>query len=350
MKSEVLVSVLMPAFNAAAFIDLSIESVVNQSYSNWELIIVDDGSTDSTYKKIDSWRQSDERVRVYVNDKNEGLGFATNRALKNAKGVFIAKLDSDDIASPDWIETRIEHLLNDPKLIAVTGSRVFIDNNNNRVKAVYEKYEPVTVCWKLIFGNPVVHPGIVFRAQTLSEYKNIRYLEDWELWSRLILQGGIRVVNDYRIQYRIHSGNTSSKLGSNKAELLPVIKEIVTRQTCSYFNMTLDEETIWYLYRDRNPFIGEANKILTSLQILENLFQKFVDYRGIETLSKDEYLQLKISFWDQVIHVVRLGKIRPHVLIKIYKNIPLNLFELLKNPYNRKVGSKLVYTVIKLLS
>lgn len=111
IQNEPLVSVITPAYNAERFIGETIESVLAQTYSNWEMIIVDDASTDRTVEIVQSYVKRDERIKLYQLEKNSGSGVARNRAMDLAKGSFIAFLDSDDLWMPEKLEKQITFML-----------------------------------------------------------------------------------------------------------------------------------------------------------------------------------------------------------------------------------------------
>lgn len=102
-----LVSIIMPSYNTAKYISAAIESILNQTYENWELIIVDDCSTDNTDEILTEYAKKDSRIRYYKNEKNSGAAVARNRALRQAKGKWVAFLDSDDLWEKDKLEKQI---------------------------------------------------------------------------------------------------------------------------------------------------------------------------------------------------------------------------------------------------
>lgn len=342
-----LVSIIMPAYNVGNYIDTSIQSVVCQTYSNWELIITDDGSKDKTWTIMQEWALKDSRIRIFKNDTNRGLGYTTNNCLQYSTGSFIAKLDSDDIALPKWIETRMNYLIENPKLIAVTGSRIVIDEKGKHIKTLFEGSSPIAVKWRLIFGNPVVHPGIVFRKKVGMQYNaTLKYFEDWELWTTINSFGDIEIINDHTIKYRIHSNNTSSRLGDKFNDFMPIIEEIVTKQTLKYFNEKVETSLIWYCYRDRQKFSGDAEKISIAIAEVFRLFNMFL-LQNKSAISERIKEELEIALWDEICHLMRLGKSSNKLLWKIYTSFPINFASLLFNQQGRVLLAKLLFLVCK---
>lgn len=337
------VSILMPAYNAEKYISQSIKSVVEQVYSNWELIIVNDGSKDHTLDIAKKWSDIDPRIRVLCNDINQGLGFATNRALQNAKGKFIAKLDADDLAAKDWLSSRVQYLFEHPALVAVSGSRLLINDKGRKLKKLNEAFLPEAVSWRLIFGNPVIHPGILFRSFDGIQYSDIRYLEDWDLWSQLICKGGIEIINDHRISYRVHSHNTSASI--RKEVFLPVIGEIVNRQLSGFTDIRLQPEMAWYLYRDRPSFRIERARLNEAARILIELFSKFL--QAHPEMEERVLRQLKLSFWDELLHLMRSGKIDWKLIAGSARTFGLSLSDLAGDRLGRYIAAKAVYLCLQ---
>ena len=107
-KSNNLVSVITPAYNCAEYIDECIESVLNQTYQNWEMLIVDDKSTDNTQSIVESYAKKDHRIKLFNQEKNAGAAAARNKALELSQGRFVAFLDSDDAWKPNKLERQLE--------------------------------------------------------------------------------------------------------------------------------------------------------------------------------------------------------------------------------------------------
>ena len=124
-----LVSVVMPAYNGEKYIADAIESIINQSYTEWELIIVDDASIDNTLDVIKKYK--DDRISLYINDKNRGISYSTNLAISKSNGKYIALLDDDDIATKDRLLLQAEYLDNHPSIDILGGRAVNIDEYGN---------------------------------------------------------------------------------------------------------------------------------------------------------------------------------------------------------------------------
>lgn len=199
----------MAAYNAAPYIAQSIRSILDQTFDDFELLIVNDGSTDNTVEIVKSF--DDPRIHLIENEGNKGLGFTRNVALKEAKGEFIAVLDSDDIAFPDRLKKQVKHLQANPKL-AVLGSYAYIiDKNGDRTG------ENITVACSsdhlraiLFFSNTFVHSGVMMRASAFREvggYPNHPVAQDYALFVRIGLRYEVENLPEYLVEYRMHDSN-----------------------------------------------------------------------------------------------------------------------------------------------
>lgn len=132
-NSDHLVSVLLPVYNASQFLKDSLQSVKAQTHKNIEIIAIDDKSTDQTYKILKSFKKKDPRIRLYRNKKHYGLAVTLNRAVKKAKGQFIAFMGAKDIIEKERIKTQLEFLLTNPKVVGVGTQCMFIDKKNKNM-------------------------------------------------------------------------------------------------------------------------------------------------------------------------------------------------------------------------
>lgn len=206
-----LITVFMAAYNASSFIGTSIESVLRQSYPHFELLIVDDGSTDNTSEIVR--RFSDPRIRLIENGKNKGLPFTRNVALTEAKGEFLAVLDADDIAFPDRLEIQLEQFKNQPRLAVLGGHAYIIDNNGHRTgESLTPPKSSDTLRVLLLFTNVFVHSTVMMRTAALREvggYPNHPVAQDYGLFARMGLKYEVDNLAKYIGEYRIHDNNIS---------------------------------------------------------------------------------------------------------------------------------------------
>lgn len=205
------VSVFMAAYNAADYIKQAIQSVLNQTFNDFELIIVNDGSTDNTVDIIKSF--DDKRIILVNNDQNKGLVYTRNLALKYATGKYLAIHDSDDISIPTRLEIQVNKLENEPNL-AVIGSRALIIDKNGILTG--EKLDVINgsdyIKSILFFENTFVHSSIMMRTSVFKEvngYETYPGAEDYDIFLRISLLYPLDNLEEYLVQYRIHSTNFS---------------------------------------------------------------------------------------------------------------------------------------------
>lgn len=207
MKSEPLVSVLMPVYNSEKFILESVTSVLNQTFIDFELIIIDDCSTDATLSIIKSI--SDSRILLIEKNKNSGYTDSLNYGISIAKGTFIARMDADDICMPERFAKQIEFLYANPEVI-LCGTAIQI-MGSDRVLKHPVNHEEILV--KLCFGTSFCHPSIMVRKEILVENKydkNFEPAEDFELWTRLAFIGKLSNLDMPLLQYREHPSQISN--------------------------------------------------------------------------------------------------------------------------------------------
>lgn len=181
----------MGVYNASKRISKAINSLLNQTYSDFELIICDDGSEDNTYEVIKNLANFDNRIILIRNPRNQGLALSLNECIKIARGEFIARMDDDDISHPTRFETQITFLNEHPEYAIVGTGRNFYDNNG------------IWGCWTekgerskfdIFLGKSFAHPTVMMRKDALVDVggystKNVGRAEDYDLWCKFYAKG-----------------------------------------------------------------------------------------------------------------------------------------------------------------
>lgn len=217
MKDHGLVSVIMPAYNAEAFIAEAIRSVIQQTYQNWELLVIDDASTDSTLKIIQKYSEKDKRIKIFKNSDNQGTHKARNKGIKAAEGDFIAFLDADDQWKPEKLLKQLEILSSD-NISACFSSYDLISENGQFLEKRVEAL-PVLTYEKLLKANYVGNLTGIYSVKDLGKIycPNIRKRQDWALWLKVIEEGGpMEGIQDSLAIYRVRKNSIST----NKLEML----------------------------------------------------------------------------------------------------------------------------------
>ncbi|HII3823303.1 TPA: glycosyltransferase family 2 protein [Pasteurella multocida] len=224
MENKPLVSVLICAYNVEKYIEEYINAVINQTYKNLEIIIVNDGSSDNTYFLLKKLAEKDNRIKILNFNNHIGIISALNEGLKEIAGEYIARTDSDDITKPDWIEKILTCMQNDPKIIAM-GSylTVLSEENNGSVLANHHKnkvewknpLEHKDIVEKMLFGNPIHNNSMVMRSEIYTKYHLIydpdyHYAEDYKFWLEVSRIGKLANYPESLVYYRLHRNQTSS--------------------------------------------------------------------------------------------------------------------------------------------
>lgn len=210
------VSIVMPCYNSEKYISEAIDSILQQTYANWELIIVDDGSTDGSKNIINKFKQRDERIKVLLNKENKGVSAARNLGIRNCSGQYIAFLDSDDIARAKRLETEVRFLETNKKYGAV-GSQVQVIDLESHI--IGKSSLPVT--WAdlrkiMFFKNPFICSSMMVRKSIIEKYQisfdeHIKIGEDFLFWIELSRYCNILVLKDYLAAYRLNTGGIAHK-------------------------------------------------------------------------------------------------------------------------------------------
>ncbi len=206
------VSVLVTTFNGGKFVLETIDSLLDQTFDDFELIIVDDASTDSTFDLLTAY--NDPRIRLFRNIENLGISRTRNRALAHARGEYVAANDQDDISTPDRLEKEVAFLDQNPRVGLVAAAAAELRGAKRR--SLYKpEMRPHVLAWRLFTRCSIVHSTICFR-RSLAESENIRYepeyhfAEDFVLFHRFSKAGDIVVLPDELVTYREHEASASS--------------------------------------------------------------------------------------------------------------------------------------------
>lgn len=214
MNLSPLVSVLMPAYNREKYIGEAIESVLAQTYTHWELIIVDDGSTDRTAEIVKSYQAKDKRIILYQFAENKGIPYARNQCLALAKGEYLANLDSDDIALPERLEKQVKFMEENPE-VGICGSKyVFIDDKNRKInEAFYMPTENEEIKVNLfLYQAHVFNTTLLIKKRVIKNVKyrlNYNYAQDLKFYADMFHLTKFANLDEILVSYRLHKTKVS---------------------------------------------------------------------------------------------------------------------------------------------
>lgn len=211
-----LISIVMSVYNGSQWLKAAIDSVVQQTYSNWEFIIIDDASSDDSTEIIKSYA-ADKRFQLIKNNIQQGLTRNLNTGIGIAKGEYIARMDADDICLPDRFKKQVEFLSDHTEVSVVSGFVELIDENG--ISLGEWKDDRKANSWKLIkrmlpWKNCIAHPTVMMRNDLFKKYKyneKQKNSQDWDLWLQLAASNIIiEKINEPLLQYRMHSQSVTA--------------------------------------------------------------------------------------------------------------------------------------------
>lgn len=220
-----IISVVMPAYNSEKYIGEAIESILNQTFTDFEFIIINDGSTDNTAKIIKQYAQQDARIKFVNHSKNKGLVGVLNEGLDIATGEYIARMDSDDISLPTRFEKQVKYMDAHPEC-GVLGTWFKTFGKRNTVV----KHPTIIKLLNILSDEHVGHPTVMLRKSIIDKYQfrydtNYKHAEDFELWSRMVLLTEIHNLPEILLNYRWADANISVVHANNQIQNTKKIKQ-----------------------------------------------------------------------------------------------------------------------------
>lgn len=207
------VTVLMPVFNAGEYLHEAIESILQQTFTDFELIVVNDASTDGSDRIVDSYR--DPRIIRITNERNLGASESRNRGIRIAKGTYITPMDADDVSDRRRLESQISFLKGNPDIALVATWGTVIAQNGDLIKQVKIPQNPFLLRWRLLLNNQLIHSSVMVPSRILRNLggynKSFESAEDYELCSRIILDNPIAVIPDFLVKWRCHAKSLGSR-------------------------------------------------------------------------------------------------------------------------------------------
>jgi len=241
INEKVVVSIILPTLNGGSWIFSSIKSVIDQTFSDWELIIISDGSTDNTENVVKSF--NDDRIIYLKNENNLGIQKTLNKGLKKARGKYIARIDDDDKwIDKDKLEKQVEFLDNNPDHVLIGSGVVVL---NEKEEELFRYLLPDTdkkIRNRLLSKNCFVHSAVMFRKQAVdklggySEDFRVKHLEDYDLWLRLGTVGKLANLPRYAVSFMSRDTSISSV---NKIKIFKKIIGLISKYKNLYPNYYL---------------------------------------------------------------------------------------------------------------
>ena len=238
MSNAIKISVIMSVYNGEAYLAEAIDSVLAQSFKDFELIVINDCSTDKTAELLEDYASRDARVKVHTNEVNLRLPSSLNKAISLAEGKYIARMDADDICLPDRLEKQYAFMEEHPDVSLSSCRFMTLKNGVISSGGCGGKTDNESIKALLLVTNPILHPGIIAKADVIRELgydKNFTCTEDMELWSRFVMADQkIEIQPEYLMIYRLHDKQiTETTRERQRGEVVAIQKR--------YYGKLLDE-------------------------------------------------------------------------------------------------------------
>jgi len=327
------VTVLMSVYNAEEFLSKSIESILNQTFTEFEFLIINDGSTDRTSKILQNYH--DPRMKIIDNQKNIGLTKSLNKGLEIARCEYIARQDADDISLPCRLEKQVKYMDSHPK-IGILGTWVeIIDGKNKILKTCREPTQPIDISWKLIFKNCLSHSSIMYRKKIvcdIGKYKeDTMHAQDYDLWSTLNIKNiEFAQIPEILVQWRMQPNNISN-IYDEKQEY--TVRDVIRKNVSQFLGIQirLDLATAFCNLTKSVP-LEDGNLVGEITDLIQRLQKKFVENRN---LTKEESLKINRNVLKRLLSLARVnaGYFPYASLSTLYQTLFINLRVVFMNEF-----------------
>lgn len=311
------VTVLMPVYNGEHYLREAINSILQQSFSDFELLIIDDGSTDSSHEIIKSY--SDPRIRLIKNESNLGISVSLNIGFGLARGKYLARMDSDDICLPDRLARQITFLEEHPK-VGICGT--WVETFGETVSQIFRyPVEPDVIKCEHIFGPMLAHPSVMMRREILAisvtfydpAYKRA---QDFELWVRLSKHTLLANIGEVLLLYRSHHDQVGN---FHKQEQLEFAGKVRLAQLNSLGIIPTEEEFKLHQLISQRQFVAEKE----FLEKTEKWFCKLISANKAEKIfSEPSFSKVLSERWLEI--CAALTELGPWMIMK-YVSSPLTI-------------------------
>lgn len=272
------ISVIMPVYNTEKYLKAAIKSILNQTYKNFELIIVDDNSTDNSYKIAENFAKKDKRIKLVKNKNKKGISGGVNTGIELSTGEYITRMDSDDISLPDRFKKQYDFLQKNKKYNSCSVNLYYIDKKGKRISNSIAKKHKAPYEWLLIAKDPLPNAPIFYSNKIIKE-NNLKYdydfktSEDYNFLKDYILHGGkITLVNEPLYEYRFHNGSiTLNNYNLTFANSLIVIENYIKSISKQKIHKDFFYVTDYKEYKNKGSHIDLKGVI----EYLESLLKEF---------------------------------------------------------------------------
>lgn len=296
------ISVVMSVYNGEKFLKSALDSIVSQTFRSFELVVINDASTDSTPEILRRYAEKDERIKVFTNEKNLRLARSLNKGISLARGKYIVRADADDIFLKNRLEKQFEYMRSHPDSDISFCKYFTLRDGVVSPCAVGRKCDAEDIKAMFLFFCPVLHPGVIAKADLLKKYEYDPLhtcSEDLDLWTRMICDGAkVTCCDEYLLLYRLHGAQITATTGEKQktevleseqrfysALLAPMSEEQSAFYIESvYFRNSFDGKKLYEFYR----FIVRANRRTKNFRkeaVVCAMSEVLAEYRRTKPLS-----------------------------------------------------------------
>lgn len=285
------VSVIMPVYNGEQYLKDAIDSVLSQTFNDFELLIIDDASKDNSVKIVKQY--SDKRIKLFINETNQGVALTLNKGIELSVGRYIARMDCDDISEPDRFIKQVSYMDKHDNCV-ICGSSITVLNGSDERLRVYSDTDGA-IRADMIFNSAFVHPAVMMRADVLKKF-SIRYnveferAEDYEMWSRILKKGKCCNLKEPLLKYRHH-----------ERQITQIQNDLKNEATNKVRSKILDDMKAELTEKEKKIFFNVCN--------------------GKRELTSDEYADF-VSGGKKIVSAMGDGK---KELRRIYSGINVNI-------------------------
>lgn len=327
-----LISVVMSVYNGEKYLAEAIESILNQTYKNFEFIIVNDGSKDNSVEIIKNYMKQDNRI-VLIDRENKGLPYSLNEGISIAKGEYIARMDADDISLPTRFEKQIKYFEDNIEIgICGTFAETFGTNTKSILLKQPLKHDEMKIC--LLFSVCFAHPTVMMKKEVLEKNKlkynnNYPNAQDYELWSKISNTTKMGNISEILLRYRISKNSITSIADGNKTELrYKLISDIFKIYIKSLGLNNTEEENKLHFTLALNTRIQNSKY---DIEFVNNYLQKLIIANRHVKLFDESKLIVFLSKKFLVFSYYKFKKSYLDIRFLKYKLFYIGIFERLKS-------------------
>lgn len=298
------ISIIMPVYNGGKYLIEAVDSILNQTFSDFELIIIEDASSDLSYSILKKYKDS--RIILIRNNENLGITKSLNRGLNKAKGKYIARMDADDVSLPNRLKRQFEVLEENPNIGVVGTFAKSIDENGIELNLMNLPKDDIDIKSCLFWGNQIIHPSVMIRKEVLIS-NNIKYDEtfnssqDYKLWIDLMDKTSFHNLPEMHLKYRILESGITKQTNKNVLHKTNTLKKIYNTIFVNN-GIVLNEDELELYTRSVLKFeetdIYSANILSIFKKILNELPQKYNKKKLYFWYSSIWVLHDKLKTWN----------------------------------------------------